>query len=276
MVMSSLFFIPASRTDFIKKMDAFSVDYLIFDLEDAVSDSDLRGSLENLERLDIKENFFVRPRISFLNGRMVEVDLVKKLLGMGFKSFVLPKISTLDELELFANVASGRDVNVCLLVENPKMLLNLEATLESRVLNIVAVGLGSHDYCNVVGARHSRENLLYPRQHLLTVAKAYNVMAVDIASMNIESEELFEQECIDAHGMGFDAKFILHPRQLNVLNHAKYFTKEEVEEAFAVFEQLKGIEESDFSIVKVGERIFEKAHIRRIKNIVEWSKNNDR
>ena len=161
-----------------------------------------------------------------------------------------------------------------LLIENPLCLMNLKEIVTSKIINITGITLGSHDYTNVVGMKHTSHYLSFARNYVLNVAKAYDLIAIDIASMNISDEEGFSNECLDAFNMGYDAKFVLHPQQLEVLKKTEYFYQEEVKNALEIYEEIKTMDLDKFSVIKVNGKLYERPHLKRIMKIVEWNKKN--
>ena len=152
--------------------------------------------------------------------------------------------------------------------------MNLKEIVKGEIINITGITLGSHDYTNVVGMKHTTHYLYFARNYVLNVAKAFDLMAIDIASMNINDDEEFSNECLDAFNMGYDAKFVLHPQQLEVLKKTEYFNQEEVESALEIYEEIKTVDLDQFSVIKLNGKLYEKPHLKRIMKIVEWNKNN--
>ncbi len=276
-MLKSYFFIPANSSKFISKIDSLASDYFILDMEDAISDNETELAFHNLETITIQENYYVRPRVFSSKNGQLDLSIMEKLLINGFSNFVIPKISEGSELAAIKDciVSSSKtdinDIRVILLVENPKCLLNINNIIESNILNIVGLTLGSHDYTNVMGMKHTHENLNFSRHLILNTAKANNIEAIDIASMNIYDLE-FGEECKSAFQMGYESKFILHPTQLKILKSAEYYSPNEVEEAKLVYSKILNMGSKDFSLVKINGKVFEKAHINRINNIIEWDR----
>ena len=132
---------------------------------------------------------------------------------------------------------------------------------------MTGIGLGSHDYTDVIGMKHSLEYLSYARNHVLNMGKAHNLITIDIASMNIKDDQNFKDECLDAFNMGYDGKFILHPNQLNLLNEVEYYSSTEIDEAKKVYLDICKIADDSEAIIYIDGKVYEKAHIKRIKKI---------
>ena len=278
--MKTFFFIPANKDKFVKKASSIDADCFVFDLEDAVAKNETLACLERLYRLELRDNYYVRPRIDFSPGETPDLKLITDLIDIGFRKFLIPKISELDELKYLQKILKLHEkyefekYQFILLVENPLCLMNLKEIVKGKIINITGITLGSHDYTNVVGMKHTSHYLYFARNYVLNVTKAYDLMAIDIASMNIYDEEEFSNECLDAFNMGYDAKFVLHPKQLEVLKKTEYFSQEEVESALEIYKEIKTVDLDKFSVIKVNGKLYEKPHLKRIMKIVEWNKNN--
>ena len=279
-MLKTFFFIPTNNQKFIKKVQDIDADYFVFDLEDSISVSEIDEAINNLRKLPIKDNYYVRPHIFDVKENHINLDCLKELINIGFENFVIPKISTVKELNnikyLFEsqNCYNFNKFKFILLVENPRCLMNLNEIVNSKILNITALTLGSHDYCNTMCMEHKMENLYFARHYVLNIAKAHDLFAIDIASMNIKDKEEFSNECFNAFSMGYDAKFILHPFQLKILKSINYYSKDEIEEALKVYQKTKLLHLEEFSAIKINGKIFEKSHLKRIEKIVEWNNTN--
>jgi citrate lyase beta subunit len=274
-MLKTFFFVPTNNYRYIKNISRIASDNFIFDLEDSIIDDDLKICINNISKVSLKNNYYARPRIFFKKNE----KYIKKLVLIGFKKFIIPKISSLQHLKnikkTITAIKSYKDdhFEFIILIENPRCLLNIHKLIKSNILNVTGISLGSHDYADKMGMKHEAKYLSYARNKVLTIAKANNLLSVDIASMNYKDKKSFSDECVDAYNMGHDGKFILHPNQLDALKTANYFSKEEIEEAKSVLNQLKYMKENKFSLILVGEKLFEKSHLKRIKKIVEWHKN---
>ena len=274
-MLKTFFFIPSNKEKFVIKVSSIDADCFVFDLEDAVAKDETETCLERLNRLELRDNYYVRPRIDFSPGGTPDLKLITDLVDIGFRRFLIPKISELEELKYLQKVLMlNEKYQFILLVENPLCLMNLKEIVKSKIINITGITLGSHDYTNVIGMKHTAHYLSFARNYVLNVAKAYDLMAIDIASMNISDEEEFSNECLDAFNMGYDAKFVLHPQQLEVLKKTEYFYQKEVKNALEIYEEIKTMNLDKFSVIKVNGKLYEKPHLKRIMKIVEWNKNN--
>ena len=275
-MLKSFFFVPTNNLKFINKSKGLLADYIIYDIEDAVLEDELVVCFQNLLSVKLERNQFVRFRFFDENTSLNENEF-EKLLKIGFRKFIIPKFIGLTQAEAIKVFLKKhelyQDVSFILLLENPLGLLSLYETLKNNLITVTALGLGSHDYCNVMGMKHTNSNLYYARQFVLNHAKAFDLDAIDSVSLNIEADVEFYDESLDAFQMGFDGKFLIHPRQLKLLPEIKYYTEAEVEEAEKVYDRIMEIKNQRTAIVRIDGKIYEKPHINRIININNWRKN---
>jgi citrate lyase beta subunit len=224
--MKSYFFIPANKLEKLSKIDIKSNLEIIIDLEDAITNKErLELSLKVLNDKSHIVNWVRLP----LHGGINELDLllINQFLNKGFTKFVLPKLMNISQWESIYNLSNDfMYVEFIILIEHPRLLLDIEKILrnERYTEKIIGLALGSHDLMNHIGASHNELTLTYPRLKALYIAKAFNKLAIDIASMNIRSNDLFQQELHYGFENGFDGKFIIHPKQLDWFN--SYFLKD--------------------------------------------------
>ena len=91
-MLKSYFFIPANKSKFISKVNELHCDYFVFDLEDAILNTEVESSLDNLSKVIIQDNYFVRFGFFDEFAELNEV-LFSQLLSFGFRKFVIPKFS---------------------------------------------------------------------------------------------------------------------------------------------------------------------------------------
>ncbi len=271
---NSYFFIPADKIKYIKKIDSIEATHFIFDLEESVYYGNVDICIENLSKINVLSNFAVRLPLNY-NNLSVSENLLMEVYGIGFRTFVLPKMESDVDFYNLVNFALSKgltNIRYIIIVETPKLLLYIEKILEKSRECIDCVIVGSHDFCSLVGCKHTIHNLLYLRLKLISVCKAFNVEIIDFVSTEIQKMDVFANECIEAFDMGFDGKAIIHPNQLKALSSACYYSEADIKEAIEVQEQLDKCDMNKFSIIKVAGKIYEKPHLKRIYNIINYIK----
>jgi citrate lyase beta subunit len=272
-MLQSYFFIPGNHPRLSEKLETIQADFLIIDMEDSISPSEIDFVLDRITKLDHKPNLFVRPRL--FERSDPGLTLFGKLLERGFRNFVIPKFRNsgdLFQLEKYTDQLSITGLNLILLIENPESLFSLQDILRNTHLNISSIGFGSQDFCNEAGMEHKSELLKIPRFMISGIAKAFSKMAIDIACMDISNDETFVKEMEEAEVMGFNGKFMIHPRQLLLSkNHSRY-SELEVQEAERILAEFERLDRPTVFVYR-GKAV-EPPHIHNYQKIINW-KNND-
>ena len=267
-MIESYFFIPSNSKKYIEKVNEIQADNFVFDLEDSITSNDLELAIGYLLDLDVSTNFLVRiPSLEF-----VKTESFLRLTEKGFKRYIIPKANTPAELStLRVDSINGNGLSYIILVENPKLMLQLSEILEKYNDLIEGVALGSHDYASGVGMEHTYSNLKYPRDYVFTLAKAYSKEVIDIASMEVKDLDQIHEEILSAFKGGYSSKFFIHPNQLKVLKTIGFYDEKEVEFARKILEMVG--DNHDFKPFVVDGMIIEKPHLNRYKRIIDWYEN---
>ena len=268
--MESYFFVPGLKLHKIADVLAMGANHIIIDLEDAVKESDRVGILQSLSETDYSQYHIRIP----LYDEMGEVDatFLAQLCERGYRRFVFPKIASADDFETLFWTAP-EDIEVILLVESPRLLLESFALVTKHSNIITGIGSGSHDFMSEVGGKHTLENLEYLRHHLLYVARAANITAIDIASMELRDEAIFSHELSDGFDKGYDAKFLIHPWQFSIFNKMQFYSREDYDWAKRVQAELENSGSSgEFNPVVVNGQVIERPHLNRMRKILKHYK----
>lgn len=270
--MKSFFFIPATNIDKINFIKSFASDDIIIDFEDSVLEINRKELLNKALSLS-DQNLWFRIPIRNESNDLLDIDFLNSFLIAGKKKFVIPKIYSKAEFDdIYCNYLSKYpDLKLILLIEHPRLIVELIQILQSQYSDIiVGIGIGSHDLMNFIKAEHNEEQLYFPRINVLYLAKAYNKISIDIASMNISNKQLFNEELKFGIRNGFDAKFLIHPNQLIWLNGFDELKNEHIEWAKQIMAALpsnfKGKEIEPF--ILNGE-VIEKPHVEKAQLILK-------
>lgn len=274
MMLKTYFYIPANNEKFVKNAVNITADEIIFDFEDSINENDFEKSLKIVCQNNSNINCFVRPRLFDLKGNLWLAEF-SLFIEKGFTKFVLPKLSKSKHLkeirkvlEIFA--CNKEKISFILLIENATCLLKLRKFLHKRYLNIVSIGLGSHDYASFIGMEHNPENLYYARFYVLNCAKAFGIEAIDITSMSLSNQDEYNSEIKYAFKLGYDAKFVIHPFQLRSIRVYTYFTSAEIENARKILTRINASDENK-ALFNIDGVVYERMHIDKLKRILNWS-----
>lgn len=271
----SYIFIPGNRLDIISNINNVEADYKIIDFEDSVSSDEILSASKNLLLIDDKIDILIR--FSFFIEENFNSYLFDKIIKLGFRNFVIPKINNVSQLIkirefILINNYNLIDFNFLLLVESPLALMSIKEILNLSNVNIIGVALGSYDYCLEMNMEYNMKNISWARNFLLNILKAYRIKAIDIVSMEIKSTKIIRQELLNSLRMGFDGKLFIHPSQIKELVNVKMYSDSQIDEAYRICSLLNIDKQEDINVFVFEGKVYEKPHILRMINIINWHK----
>lgn len=269
--MESYFFVPATKLNKISNLTKLNISEFIIDFEDAIKASERELLFQDLNNINKTKECFIRVPLHELSfEENLDLDFLKKFINKGYKKFVLPKIKNLKELDVILKQFKSEDLKYILLIETPRTYLEFLNSFNKYGNKLFGIGLGSHDFMSIVGGKHILQNLETIRQNILFIARALNIVPIDIASMELKNDEAFKQEVIDGFNKGFDAKFIIHPKQYEIINNTNFYTEEEYNLAIKIKEELLKLKnKKEFNPIVIEGKIIEQPHIQRAEKIIK-------
>jgi len=272
--MQIYFFVPATKLHKIPSVLDLGVDKIIIDLEDAVSFSDGPQVLEGLLFKPELNEHFIRVPVINVQSKKLDFSVIRKLISAGFTNFMLPKLQSFKQFKTLSEEVNLASYSIILLVENPRLLMETPMILNEFPDLFHGICLGSHDYISETGGLHNLTNLEHPRYLILNYARMADILAIDIASMELNDRANLENEILDGFNKGYDAKLIIHPWQLHLFNQIQFYSIEDFDWAKKVLNALSminGIE--NFNPVVINGSIVERPHLKRAEKIINWFKN---
>lgn len=272
--MQSYFFIPANRLHKIDPIRQLNIDQIIIDLEDAVKFSERNKAIEELSNESIDRNLYIRVPL-YDNQNHLDLELYHELKHLRYKNFIFPKLKNESDFEILVTTFS-QDTKCILLIETPLFLVQIGEVLKKHHQKIQGIGLGSHDLMGVLNANHTLDNLNFYRNFILLHAKAYEVEAFDIASMELKDGDELKIEILDGFQKGFDAKFYIHPWQIEQKDLIKFYNLEDLDWAkkiYTTFQEVGNAEE--FNPIVVEGEIIEKPHLNKVFTILKYFKQDE-
>lgn len=267
-MIETFFFIPADKIRFINKLPEIKASNFILDFEDSIKSSNLSVALKNITNIKNIENFWARPTL-FNTNNDLDLNLIKNLIDLGIKKIIIPKIFNRSHLKAISEIKGIKKCEFILLIESAKAFNNVDKLLTFKKINIKGLVLGSHDFVSDLGMKYNVEDLKYFRQTLLIKAKAYHIKPIDIASMEIKNNLEFKEEVLSGFNMGYRAKMILHPSQLELLDEISFFNNDETLFARKVIKKYPNLSD-EIEAVNFEGRILERPHIKRILEILRY------
>lgn len=264
-MLDSYFFIPGDNQKYLSKIDIINVDYIVIDLEDAVSLQSKDKAFDLVIALTPKSNHFIRiPFFEYIYSSKQIRQLIRLFNGR----VVVPKLKDRTQINEIMGYLPEIDLTMIILVENPLCLINLNNILLKHSSKIHAIGFGSHDFCSITGIKHESQYLVNYVCQIVLYAKAYNINYIDGVNLDLNDFKEFRSECVLAFEMGASGKFLIHPTQVRQLKDAQYMTNEELEEVKNVYDKIKNIPDDSIEVYTINGKIYEKPHIKRIKILI--------
>lgn len=271
--MKSYFFIPAGKMEKIQTILDSGIDLAIIDFEDSLIENERERYFLKLLKMEQINSFTYRVPLRNDFKEELNFEFFWGFLNAGVKKFLIPKLINLKEFnDLFTYIKNYNGVELILLVEHPRFLLDLKDVLdEVEEKNIVTgLGLGSHDLATEMDFHYSKGNLDFPRRILNFSAKAYNIEVIDMASMNITNKQRFDEEVNEGLVQGFDAKFIVHPKQLEWLKSNNKYVQKKLRDSQRIVDHLPRFQKNkEISPFVLDGRIIEKPHVEKALAILK-------
>lgn len=251
---------PGNVKSMVEKARTFPVDVLMLDLEDGVPSSDEAKARARkvLERALLDSTFAAREVAIRINGPRTKwfMDDLAFVARLDIDTVVIPMVREAEDMVAAERALSAFGapdlLGIMLLIETPAAVLNLHAIVKAspRTNGLIAGGL---DYATEthslsilpvgLGARPGRhdEDLIYMRQHVLAVARAYGLSALEAMRPGLLSDlDGFRADAEAARWLGFDGVDLYHPSFIAIANEV--FTPSAEELTWA--EQILGSNES--------------------------------
>ncbi len=154
------------------------------------------------------------------------------------------------------------------IIETGSGVLHAEeiASADSRV---VIMAFGAEDYTRDVGARRTRDALLYARSRIVAAAAAAGVQASDTVYADVDDEEGLIAETEHIRDLGFVGKGAINPRQIEPIHGVFRPTDEEVEQARKIISVAREAEEKGIGAVAIGGKMIDKPVLERAKRTVD-------
>jgi citrate lyase subunit beta/citryl-CoA lyase len=97
--------------------------------------------------------------------------------------------------------------------------------------DVTALLFGGEDLATDLGVQRTKQGteLAWGRARVINAAKALKLMAVDTVYTDIDDLEGLEAECLSSRQLGFDAKGMISPRHIAIVNRCFQPSAEDVE-----------------------------------------------
>lgn len=228
-----MLYIPGSSDKMIRKSHSVEADTVILDLEDSVADHRKGAAREAvLNGIQAAPERGQGPEVAVRinppsGGSQLAGDDLELLLPLPrLDCVVIPKVEDEDDVifvmtraQQLRSESGGPPLSLVLSIESPSSLLRVPTMLD-RIKSVQSSShlppstivssllFASEDFCHTAGITRtrSRRELLFPRQQMALMAKAYGLTAIDMVCIDYKDEAYLEEESRDGMELGFDGK----------------------------------------------------------------------
>jgi citrate lyase beta subunit len=259
-MLRSALFIPCANPKAMAKAATIACDALIFDLEDAVGDSERDEALvqlaETLANAFVAKTVLVRIHPQYLNA------IHKVLAGLRIDGLVVPKVNSAADLTGVAHV--WPDMPLWAMIETAQGVINLAGIAATGVKGLIA---GPNDLRKDLRTQpmEGRSDILFALSQIMLYGRANDLTVLDGVYNLFRDEVGFLAECEQGRSLGFDGKTLIHPSQIPACEAAFSPSEAEVEWAKAVVAAFEG---SAAGVVSVNGEMVERLHLEQARRIL--------
>ena len=240
----SWMFVPGHRQRMIDKALGLDTDVIMLDIEDGVPPAEkdqARMLIAEALQEERGENGPERyVRINSIGHPQMEADL-GAVIRPGLDGLVLPKVESPQEVQHVERLLDAEEpklgldlgkLRLLVAIESPKGLLQAQA-IASSSHRVVGLMFGAEDFGRELALPTLREReaqeFLYVRSALVVAAAAAHVQVVDGVWTDLQDQEGLRGDAWQARRLGFTAKSLIHPSQIEPINTVFSPTPEEAE-----------------------------------------------
>lgn len=236
-------YVPGNDEAKIRKIPSLNVDCVILDCEDGVALNRKAEARTTIAKM-LDDISFGRTepivRVNSFSSGLTEEDLGTVMQAMALPpTIMLPKVEDPSHIQWFAEKLVGilgerklkkKKFKLIIFIESAIGMLNLpdicqkanEITELGAPLLLDGIVFGSDDFLANIGAERTKDakELLYARQKLVLVAKAFHLQAIDLVHIDYKDTEGLREQAIEGAKMGFTGKQVIHPIQVPIVQEA--------------------------------------------------------
>lgn len=230
----SALYMPGSNVRALEKARTLDADVLIFDLEDAVADSQKDLARDQVVTA-LKTGGYKAETVVRVNDPTSAVGAadIKAIARAGCDAVLLPKIEKPRDVRdaHLRLAAAGAPAKLALwaMIETPLAVLHVEEIAFSSP-HLKCLVMGTSDLAKDLRARHTPQRLPFLTLLSLCVlaARAAGLVILDGVHLDLDDDKGFLESCKQGSELGFDGKTLLHPKTIGGTNAAFGPTAEEV------------------------------------------------
>nr|CAD7442158.1 unnamed protein product [Timema bartmani] len=297
----AILYVPGDDIRKLTKALSLDADCIVMDCEDGVATNrkeearvTIRRWLDEGRASNSTSEWSVR--VNSVESDLCKEDLQTVLGGANKPStLLLPKVESKEHIQW--HMGGCQKINLIMYIESARAVVNLpdicrkaEQLSSTAPLKPAALVFGSDDLCASLGVTRSDDGteILYARQKLVLMAKAFHLQAIDMVHIhfkactsvlcfdNIPDLNGLRRQCEAGARMGYTGKQVIHPAQIPIVQQAFMPTPATVEWAeglIAAFQEHQKLGKGAF--VYKGSMI-DMPLLRQAENIIKLVSSNTR
>ena len=272
------------------KAASFDLDYVFFDLEDAVAPDKKKAARANIVKALTTQEFGRTVRCVRINDtatRFCYGDIIEVVEGAGEKLdlIMIPKVLDADDVLFVDKLLSQLEKDLGLknriglecLIEEVEGMMNIERIAGSTPrLEALIFGMGDYSASqgislqSIGGAGGYPGDIWHYQRHRLAIAcKSFGLDPVDGPYADIQNPEGYREECRRAMTLGLVGKWAIHPSQVPIAQDIFSPSEAEVKRARAIKAAFDDALAQGLGAVMYDGKMIDIASIRIVNNIVE-------
>ncbi|XP_046668731.1 citramalyl-CoA lyase, mitochondrial-like [Homalodisca vitripennis] len=286
----ALMYCPGDDMRKINKGINSKADCIALDCEDGVAINRKKEARATIRSVLDAGNLPKRPevgvRVNAVDSGLCEDDLSVILSASNPPAALyLPKVESRDNLLWFAEkldkyLVHNVTVKLVIFAESARAIMDLpeicKAAMElSQNHKLVPVGLvfGSDDLCASIGAARSVDGgeIMYARQRLVLVAKAFGLQAVDMVHIQYKDLDSLRQQSEAGARLGYTGKQVIHPDQIEIVQKAFLPSREQLQWARDVVDGFRASQQQGKGAFVHAGSMVDMPLLRQAENIIRLS-----
>jgi citrate lyase subunit beta/citryl-CoA lyase len=284
--------VPGSNPAMIEKAADSNVDYIFFDLEDAVAPPDKVQARANIIQAlnDIdwaSKGKTISIRINGLDTHYMYRDVVEIIeqAGQHVDTILVPKVGVPGDLYTVETMVSqieeamgfSHQIGLEALIETALGMANVEA-IAAAPGRLEALHFGVADYAASNRARtvvigglnpdYPGDQWHFALSRMTVACRAYGLRAIDGPFGDFNDPEAYTASAKRAAALGIEGKWAIHPSQIDLANDVFSPPEAEVSRARRVIEELKKAEAEGKGAASLDGKMIDAASERMANNVI--------
>ena len=257
---------PANNPRMIAKAAVIEADSIVFDLEDAVPQEEKEAARQSLGSALRKGDWGRRElgvRMNAPGTPEGERDLAALAEEPQVSMLVVPKAES--DLSTLSRSTGKALIPI---IETARGVIHIDDVVRSE--GAVAVTYGAGDLATSVGGDvEAYGRNVYVKTRLVIAAAAYGLEAIDRVYFDLEDDEGFRMEALEAKRLGYVGKQVVHPKQVPLANEIFSPTEDEIRWAREVVAAYEAAARKGRGAIRVRDRLVDAVHYRGAKKTLE-------